>query len=103
MKGSCSPERRGEDARRAVVHNDAHIDDGMVHRANDAAWCDDGAVFEAFVEQCLEPELGPGDVVVLDKLAAHKTTRVRELVEATGARPIHLPGYSPDFNPIEHA
>jgi transposase len=59
--------------------------------------------FEAYVEQCLEPELGPGDVVVLDKLAAHRTNRVRELVEATGARLIHLPGYSPDFNPIEHA
>jgi transposase len=59
--------------------------------------------FEAYVEQCLGPELGPGDVVVLDKLAAHKTTRVRELVEATGARLIHLPSYSPDFNPIEHA
>jgi transposase len=42
-------------------------------------------------------------VVALDKLSAQKTTRVRELVEATGARLIHLPGYSPDFNPIEHA
>jgi transposase len=49
------------------------------------------------------PELGPGDVVVLDKLTAHKTDRVRELVEATGARLAYLPGYSPDFNAIEHA
>jgi DDE superfamily endonuclease len=30
--------------------------------------------FEAYVEQCLGPELGPGDVVVLNKLTAHKTT-----------------------------
>jgi transposase len=59
--------------------------------------------FEAYVEQCLAPELRPGDVVVLDKLTAHKTNRVRELVEATGARLAYLPGYSPDFNPIEHA
>jgi len=59
--------------------------------------------FEAYVEQNLAPELRPGDVVVLDKLNAHKTERVRELVEATGARLMYLPGYSPDFNPIEHA
>jgi transposase len=59
--------------------------------------------FEAYVEQCLGPELGPGDVVVLDKLTAHKTTRVRELIEARGAPLAYLPSYSPDFNPIEHA
>jgi transposase len=59
--------------------------------------------FEAYVEQCLGPELRPGDVVVLDKLNAHRTDRVRELIEATGARLVFLPGYSPDFNPIEHA
>jgi transposase len=59
--------------------------------------------FEAYVEQCLGPELRPGDVVVLDKLTAHKTTRVRELIEARGARLVYLPSYSPDFNPIEHA
>jgi transposase len=59
--------------------------------------------FEAYVEQCLAPELRPGDVVVLDKLNAHKTEQVRALVEATGARLVFLPGYSPDFNPIEHA
>lgn len=59
--------------------------------------------FEAYVEQCLGPELGPGDVVVLDKLGAHKPDRVRELIEARGARLAFLPSYSPDFNPIEHA
>lgn len=59
--------------------------------------------FEAYAEQCLAPELGPGDVVILDKLSAHKTNRVREVIEATGARLVFLPGYSPDFNPIEHA
>jgi transposase len=62
-----------------------------------------GRAFEAYVEQCLVPELGPGDVVVLDKLAAHKNPRVRELIESTGALMKHLPSYSPDFNPIEHA
>ncbi len=31
-----------------------------------------GEVFRAYVEQVLIPELSPGDVVVLDNLAAHK-------------------------------
>ena len=62
-----------------------------------------GRAFDAYVEQCLAPELRPGDVVVLDKLGAHKGARICELIEATGARLAFLPSYSPDFNPIEHA
>jgi hypothetical protein len=42
--------------------------------------------FEAYIEQCLGPELRPGDVVVLDKLTAHKTHRVRELVADSAHR-----------------
>jgi transposase len=33
----------------------------------------------------------------------HQVTRVRELIEAAGARLLFLPAYSPDFNPIELA
>jgi transposase len=42
-------------------------------------------------------------VVILDGLGAHRTDRVRELVEATGADLLFLPPYSPDLNPIEEA
>jgi transposase len=42
-------------------------------------------------------------VVVLDKLGAHRTQRVRELVEVQGAQLLFLPSYSPDLNPIEEA
>ncbi len=61
----------------------------------------DAAVFETFVARILLPKLKPGDVVVLDNLAAHKTPRVRHLVESAGATLLFLPPYSPDFNPIE--
>ena len=61
------------------------------------------AVFEAYVEQVLAPLLEPGDVVILDNLAAHKSDRVRRLVEAKGAHLLFLPAYSPDLSPIEHA
>lgn len=62
-----------------------------------------GRAFEAYVEQCLLPELRAGDAVVLDRLTAHRVPRVRALIESAGARLVYLPGYSPDFNPIEHA
>ena len=45
--------------------------------------------------------------MLMDKLGAHKTERVRELVEARGAQRgaqvWFLPGYSPDLNTIEES
>jgi len=61
------------------------------------------SAFEAYVEQILVPERRVGDVVILDNLSSHKGPRVREMIEAVGARLLHLPPYSPDFNPIENA
>lgn len=62
-----------------------------------------GDVFAAYLDQVLGPTLRPGDVVVLDNLAAHKVDGLAALVEARGARLLYLPPYSPDFNPIELA
>jgi transposase len=36
-------------------------------------------------------------------LPAHKISGAREAIEKAGARPLFLPPYSPDFNPIENA
>lgn len=63
----------------------------------------DGDVFLAYLEQVLCPTLRPGQIVILDNLAAHKVDGVRQRVETTGARILYLPPYSPDFNPIEQA
>lgn len=62
----------------------------------------DGDIFLAYLEQVLSPQLQPGDVLVMDNLAAHKVAGVRELLTARGAQLLYLPAYSPDFNPIEH-
>jgi transposase len=62
-----------------------------------------GAIFEAYIEQFVVPELRADDVVIMDNLAAHKVKRVRPLIEATGARLVYLPPYSPDLSPIEPA
>ena len=37
----------------------------------------------------------------MDNLSAHKVAGVRESLESVGARPLYLPPYSPDLNPIE--
>jgi transposase len=60
-----------------------------------------GDVFLAYVRQQLVPTLHPGDVVIMDNLAAHKKAGVREAIESCGAQLVYLPPYSPDFNPIE--
>ena len=62
-----------------------------------------GAWFQAYVEQILVPTLAPGDIVVLDNLAAHKNLAAKAAVEAAGATLVFLPPYSPDLNPIENA
>lgn len=60
-----------------------------------------GESFLAFVERELCPALRPGDVVVMDNLAAHKVKGVTAAIEAAGATVRYLPPYSPKLNPIE--
>jgi len=63
----------------------------------------DGAAFETYVEHFLVPTLKNGQVVVMDNLQAHKSSRVKDLIEGVGASVLFLPPYSPDFSPIEEA
>ncbi len=63
----------------------------------------DALAFEAYVEHVLAPSLCEGQVVVLDKLGAHRTEKVRDLIEGRGADLVFLPSYSPDMNPTEEA
>jgi len=63
----------------------------------------DTELFVTFVREALVPVLKPKQVLVLDNLPAHKSPQVDRLVEATGARVLRLPPYSPDLNPIEMA
>src|ERR1700722_7654561 len=63
----------------------------------------DGECFLAWVEQMLAPTLRPGNIVVMDNLAAHKVAGVRQAIEARSAELRYLPPYSPVLNPIENA
>jgi len=62
-----------------------------------------GELFRAYVEQHLAPQLHEGDVLILDNLQCHKVSGVRNALRRVGADLLHLPPYSPDFNPIEQA
>jgi len=61
----------------------------------------DTEVFREYVRRVLVPALRPGDIVVLDNLAAHKDPHAEALIEAAQAELRFLPPYSPDLNPIE--
>jgi hypothetical protein len=60
-------------------------------------------VFEAYLERVLAPTLGPGQMVIMDNLSAHKGGRVKEIIEGIGCQLVYLPPYLPDFNLIEQA
>ena len=62
----------------------------------------DGLCFTGFCEQFSAPTLQPGDIVVLDNLASHKTAAAIAAIERVGAKVAPLPPYSPDLNPIEN-
>ncbi len=63
--------------------------------------CTDGAVFLAFGQKVLVPQLRPGHVVVLDNPKAHKVAGIAEAITTTGARLLYLPLFSPALSPIE--
>jgi transposase len=72
-----------------------------------APWLLDGpmnrAAFDVYVETQLAPVLLPGDVVILDNLAAHKSPKASAALREQGCWFLFLPPYSPDLNPIEMA
>ena len=80
---------------------------GLTTRGVVAPFVLDGPInrnaFETYVERVLVPELRKGDIVIMDNLSSHKGMATRQRIEAAGASLIHLPPYSPDFNPIENA
>jgi len=61
----------------------------------------DTDVFGLFVRDALIPRLRPGQVVVMDNLAAHKVGWIKQAIEKAGCRVVFLPPYSPDYSPIE--
>lgn len=61
----------------------------------------DAVAFEVYIKKVLCPTISKNDIVIMDNLKAHKAQGIKEAIEATGAKLLYLPPYSPDFNPIE--
>ena len=61
----------------------------------------DAKRFNGWLEKCLLPQLRPGQVVIMDNAAFHKSSKTKELIESVGCRLLFQPPYSPDINPIE--
>lgn len=57
--------------------------------------------FAGYIQQRLAPSIRAGDVVIMDRLSAHRQTAVAEAIEAVGAEVLLLPPYSPDLSPVE--
>ena len=80
---------------------------GLRHDGLTAPWLLDGpihrAAFECYIETQLAPTLSPGDVVILDNLSSHKSSKASQCLREKGAWFLFLPPYSPDLNPIEMA
>lgn len=60
-----------------------------------------GPRFIAFLDDCLGPKLRNGDIVVMDGPRVHRVAGVAEALAKWGAKPLYLPPYSPELNPIE--
>lgn len=100
--------RRGQRARGAVPKNYGEsvtligaIDQTGLFASLTFRGATDTLAMKVFVSEILLPALSPGDCVVWDNLAVHKTRSVRELFAEAGVELMFLPPYSPDLNPIE--
>lgn len=58
-------------------------------------------LFNGWVEAFLIKELKPGQFVIMDNAAFHKSQKTQILIESVGCKVIFLPPYSPELNPIE--
>lgn len=58
--------------------------------------------FEAYTKDILIKELKPNQIVIMDNINFHKSTKVKALIESVGCSILFSPTYSPDLNPIEH-
>ena len=63
--------------------------------------CCNRDLFELWLEQCLLPQLQPGDAIVIDNASFHHSQSIEDMVAAAGCEFWYLPPYSPDLNKIE--
>lgn len=90
------PRNRGKNTTLIAALGWSGIGESMIMEGSTTA-----AAFELYIEEILAPSLTEGQIVIMDNLAAHKSKKVEQLIEARGCQLLFLPGYSPDLSPIE--
>ena len=58
-------------------------------------------MFNFWILNFLVPRLKPGQVMIMDNAAFHKSELTKNLIEQAKCELVFLPAYSPDLNPIE--
>lgn len=61
----------------------------------------DNVLFNFWLSNFLLPQIGSGNIVIMDNAAFHKSQNTRAIIEEAGCGLVFLPPYSPDLNPIE--
>ena len=61
----------------------------------------DPAVFTAWTEPILLPNIPEKSVIVMDNATFHKSQKMQKIIEDSGHTLLYLPSYSPDLNPIQ--
>jgi hypothetical protein len=91
-----------------LLHHDAGASE-LAERASDfrACFLDHCRIIEPaedpYLDEILAPSLTAGQIVVTDNLAAHKTAKIEQLIQACKCQLLFLPASSPDFSPIEES
>jgi len=57
--------------------------------------------FLRYLRDVLGPSLREGDWVVMDNLRSHTSKEAHQVLAEFGAKPLFLPPYTPEYNPIE--
>jgi transposase len=90
------PRNRGKNTTLiAALHFDGMGESMIIEGAANAA------AFERSVEEILAPSLTPGQIVMMDNLAAPTGKKVEHLIQDKECQVLFLPAYSPDFSPLE--
>ena len=61
----------------------------------------DTPIFDTYLKELLVPQIHARDVVLLDNLPVHLSSRIEAMVASVHGEVLWLPSYSPDFSPIE--
>lgn len=61
----------------------------------------DTAIFDTYLKELFVPQIHARDVVLLDNVPVHLSSRIEAMVASVDGEVLWLPSYSPDFSPIE--